>query len=215
MTSGYTIARPKTTDLKLPGMSENATDIDLHMTECPRDSGVETNLRCARCDDPICPRCMVYAPVGSKCPDCASIGGPQIFKVTQSDLMRIGFLGGAAAIGFGAIAAIVLTALWSLDILEGITQTIWLIVVGVAQFAGIMGVSQAMVLIGGRKYSTSLRILAAVLSLTFYVAEVMFVELIGQLFPTLLVTAGIVVHLPGLIGFAFGTFYAMQRFRTL
>ena len=196
-------------------MSENATDIELHMTECPRDSGVQTNLRCARCDDPICPRCMVYAPVGSKCPDCASIGGPQIFKVTQGDLIRIGILGGAAAIGLGLVAAIVLTTLWSLDILQGTTYTIWLIVVGVAQFAGALGVSQAMFLIGGRKYSTSLRIMAAVLGLVFYVAEVMFVQLISQLFPTLLISSNIVVHLPGLIGFAFGIYYAMQRFRTL
>ncbi|MYA59711.1 MAG: hypothetical protein F4X40_04020 [Chloroflexi bacterium] len=196
-------------------MSENATDIELHMTECPRDSGVETNLRCARCEDPICPRCMVYAPVGSKCPDCASIGGPQIFKVTQGDLMRIGILGGAAAIGLGLVAAVILTTLWSLDILQGTTYTVWLIVVGVAQFAGALGVSQAMLLIGGRKYSNSLRIMAAVLGLVFYVAEVMFVQLIGQLFPTLLLSSNIVVHLPGLIGFAFGIYYAMQRFRTL
>ncbi len=196
-------------------MSENATDIELHMTECPRDSGVETNLHCARCGDPICPRCMVYAPVGSKCPDCASIGGPEIFKVTQSDLVRIGVLGGAAAIGLGLVAAVVLTTLWSLDILQGTTYTVWLIVVGVAQFAGALGVSQAMFLIGGRKYSTSLRIMAAVLGLVFYVAEVMFVQFIGQLFPTLLLSSNIVVHLPGLIGFAFGIYYAMQRFRTL
>ncbi len=196
-------------------MSENATDTELHMTECPRDSGVETNLRCARCEDPICPRCMVYAPVGSKCPDCASIGGPQIFKVTQGDLMRIGILGGVAAIGLGLVAAFVLTTLWSLDILQGTTYTVWLIVVGVAQFAGALGVSQAMFLIGGRKYSNSLRIMAAVLGLVFYVAEVMFVQLIGQLFPTLLLSSSIVVHLPGLIGFAFGIYYAMQRFRTL
>ena len=188
--------------------------MELHMTECPRDSGVETNLRCSYCSDPICPRCMVYAPVGSKCPDCASIGGPEIFKVTQNDLIRIGILGGFAAIALGGIAALVLSALWSLDILEGTAQTIWLIVVGVAQFVGIMGVSQAMFTIGGRKYATSLRILAAILALIFYVAEVMFVELIGQLFPELLVNPGIVVHLPGLIGFAFGTYYAMQRFRT-
>lgn len=196
-------------------MSENASDIELHMTECPRDSGVETNLRCARCEDPICPRCMVYAPVGSKCPDCASIGGPQIFKVTQGDLMKIGILGGAAAIGLGLVAAVVLTTLWSLDILQGTAYTVWLIVVGVAQFAGALGVSQAMFLIGGRKYSTSLRIMAAVLGLVFYVAEVMFVQLISQLFPTLLLSSSIVVHLPGLIGFAFGIYYAMQRFRTL
>ena len=196
-------------------MSQNATDVELNMTECPRDSGVETNLRCAQCSDPICPRCMVYAPVGSKCPDCASIGGPAIFKVTQSDLIRIGVLGGLVSIGVGAMVAVILTALWSLEILEGTNSSIWLIVVGVAQFAGVMLVTQAMQLISGRKYATSLRIMAAVLALLFYVAEVMVIEVIDGVFPNLLVGAGIVVHLPGLIGFAFGTYYAMQRFRTL
>ena len=210
MTSGYTIARPKTTDLKLPGMSENATDIDLHMTECPRDSGVETNLRCARCDDPICPRCMVYAPVGSKCPDCASIGGPQIFKVTQSDLMRIGFLGGAAAIGIGIAVAAVLGLVGSLEVLAEIPRTIWLIVVGIAQFGGAMAVSQVMRVVGGLKYSTKLRVMAGVLALLFYVSEVFFFsEILG-----FDVRVAGLVDVAGLIGFAFGTYYAMQRFKT-
>ena len=138
-----------------------------------------------------------------------------MFKVTQSDLIRVGVLGGLVSIGVGAVAAVILTALWSLEILEGTNSSIWLIVVGVAQFAGVMLVTQAMQLISGRKYATSLRIMAAVLALLFYVAEVMVIEFIDGVFPNLLVGAGIVVHLPGLIGFAFGTYYAMQRFRTL
>ena len=196
-------------------MSENTTELELSMTECPRDDGIQTNLRCGQCNVPICPRCMVYAPVGSKCPDCASIGGPAIFKVTQSDIIRIGILGGITAVGIGAVAAIILTALWSLDILEGTSSSIWLIVVGVAQFAGVMGVAQIMQAISGRKYSNSLRILAGVLALLFYVAEVMIVGAIGQIFPTLLVGPGILVHLPALIGFGFGTYYAMQRFKPM
>ena len=87
--------------------------------------------------------------------------------------------------------------------------------VGVAQFAGVMGVAQIMQVISGRKYSNSLRILAGVLALLFYIAEVMAVEVIGQIFPTLLVGAGILVHLPALIGFGFGTYYAMQRFKPM
>ena len=196
-------------------MSENATEIELNMTQCPRDQEVETNLRCGQCGEPICPRCMVYAPVGSKCPDCASIGGPAIFKVTQSDIIRIGILGGISAVGIGALAAVILAALWSLDILEGTSSSIWLIVVGIAQFAGVMGVAQIMQAISGRKYANSLRILAGSLALLFYIAEVMVVEVIGQLFPTRLVGAGILVHLPALIGFGFGTYYAMQRFKPM
>lgn len=40
-------------------------------TTCQRHPGVDTRLRCASCDVPICPRCAVDAPVGMRCPDCA------------------------------------------------------------------------------------------------------------------------------------------------
>ena len=194
-------------------MSENANDMDLHMTECPRDSGVETNLHCAQCGEPICPQCMVYAPVGSKCPDCASIGGPVMFKVTQGDLIKTGVLGGLAAVGIGLASAVTLVALWSLDILAGVNSSIWLIVVGVAEFLGVMGVVYAMEMIGGRKFSMSLRIMAAALALLFYVSQIMAIEVIDGLVPDRIINAQLVVHLPGLIGFGFGTYYAMQRFK--
>ncbi len=194
-------------------MSENATELELNMTDCPRDQGVETNLRCGQCGDPICPRCMVYAPVGSKCPDCASIGGPVMFKVTQNDLIRIGIVAGLAALGIGIASAVTLVALWSLDILAGVNSSIWLIVVGVAEFLGVMGVTYAMQLVAGTKYSTSLRIMAAGLALLFYLTQVMAIEIMAGMFTELLIGPGIVVHLPGLIGFGFGTYYAMQRFK--
>ena len=196
-------------------MRENLPNTQLSMTQCPRHTDVETNLRCGQCDEPICPRCMVYAPVGSKCPDCASIGGPAIFKVTQGDLIRTGLLGGLSAIGLGIGVAVILSALWSLDILEGTNSSIWLVLVGVMQFGGVMGVTYAMQLIAGRKYATSLRIMAAVLALLFYVAEVMAIEALNGIIPDLRIGPGLVVHLPGLIGFAFGTYFAMQRFKGL
>lgn len=194
-------------------MSQNTTDLDLNMTECIRHSEVETNLRCAQCADPICPRCMVYAPVGSKCPDCASIGGPVMFKVTQSDLIKTAVLGGLAAVGVGIASAVILVALWSLDFLAGVNSSIWLIVVGVAEFLGVMGVTYAMELIGGRKYSMSLRVMAAGLALLFYVSQIIGIEIIDSLLPDRIISAQLVVHLPGLIGFGFGTYYAMQRFK--
>jgi len=47
---------------------------------------------------------MVYAPVGSKCPDCASIGGPEIFNVSQNDLIRVGALSTVATIAIGGFS---------------------------------------------------------------------------------------------------------------
>ncbi len=40
-------------------------------TSCQQHPSVETRLRCANCDTPICPRCATDAPVGMRCPDCA------------------------------------------------------------------------------------------------------------------------------------------------
>ena len=37
---------------------------------CYRHPERETGIRCARCERPICPQCMVSASVGFQCPDC-------------------------------------------------------------------------------------------------------------------------------------------------
>jgi hypothetical protein len=38
---------------------------------CAAHPNEETYVRCARCDTPICVRCMVDTPVGKKCRDCS------------------------------------------------------------------------------------------------------------------------------------------------
>ena len=39
--------------------------------QCARHPQVETFVRCGRCEQPICPNCMVAAPVGVRCRDCS------------------------------------------------------------------------------------------------------------------------------------------------
>ncbi|UCM89126.1 rhomboid family intramembrane serine protease [Streptomyces marincola] len=43
---------------------------DPGLAHCYRHPDRETGIRCARCDRPICPSCMVSAPVGYQCPEC-------------------------------------------------------------------------------------------------------------------------------------------------
>jgi membrane associated rhomboid family serine protease len=38
--------------------------------QCYRHPGVETGVHCTRCGRPICPDCMIPAPVGHQCPEC-------------------------------------------------------------------------------------------------------------------------------------------------
>jgi membrane associated rhomboid family serine protease len=39
---------------------------------CYRHPGEETLVHCTRCGRPICPRCMIPAPVGHHCPECVA-----------------------------------------------------------------------------------------------------------------------------------------------
>ncbi len=69
------------------------------MKKCVNHPQVETAVSCSSCGDPICPDCMIYTPVGAKCPDCARM--PKSARVT----LRPGRLLLAVAAGLGAAAA--------------------------------------------------------------------------------------------------------------
>ncbi|MGI9659548.1 MAG: rhomboid family intramembrane serine protease [Gaiellaceae bacterium] len=40
-------------------------------TVCYRHKNIETAVSCSDCGKPICPDCMVFGPVGIRCPDCS------------------------------------------------------------------------------------------------------------------------------------------------
>lgn len=67
---------------------------------CARDPSVETYLRCGRCEKPICPRCLIQTPVGSRCRDCAQLRRLPMFEVRPLHYLKglgAGVLGGVAA----------------------------------------------------------------------------------------------------------------------
>ena len=71
-------------------------------TYCAEHSDTPTNLRCTRCDKPVCPRCMVQAPVGIRCREHGQGQKLPTYQVSRGFLARgigaslvIGVLGGA------------------------------------------------------------------------------------------------------------------------
>ena len=74
---------------------------------CLRHRQTETGLRCARCNDPICPECMVQAAVGHLCPSCVSWERNPVGQVATSRLL----LALASGMGAGILLAVAVTAL--------------------------------------------------------------------------------------------------------
>lgn len=76
---------------------------------CRRHNDVETSVSCARCGDPICPSCMVHAPVGVRCLDCARARPLPTFDVSTPFLLRaVG--AGVAVAGLGG--AVISGVIW-------------------------------------------------------------------------------------------------------
>jgi hypothetical protein len=59
--------------------------------QCSKHPDTETQLSCARCEKAICPKCLVHAPVGIRCRDCAPARPARTRR-------GIGILGGAVVV---------------------------------------------------------------------------------------------------------------------
>lgn len=74
---------------------------------CARHPSVETAISCATCGTPICPDCMVQAPVGIKCRDCARQPRSALVRLKPQRALRAV----AAGIGVAGAVAVVLALL--------------------------------------------------------------------------------------------------------
>ncbi len=72
---------------------------------CATHPNVETNLRCGKCDKPICPKCMIQTPVGARCRECARLKRIPTYNITPVQYTK--------AIAVALVLSIVTGIVWS------------------------------------------------------------------------------------------------------
>lgn len=75
------------------------------LTYCQRHPTVESVLRCGRCDAFICPRCLVFTPAGTRCPDCAQLRRPPMYELSATHYLRATGAALVMAVVFGVAGA--------------------------------------------------------------------------------------------------------------
>ena len=78
--------------------------------KCRKHSEITTSLKCSRCGDYICVKCVFHSPVGVRCPKCAKVKKIPTFEVTKIYLLRavvtamlLGVLSGFLLVVLGSI----------------------------------------------------------------------------------------------------------------
>lgn len=89
-------------------------------TYCANHPNTASKLRCGRCEAVVCPRCMVHAPVGMRCPDCAQLRRLPTYEVTGGYLARALATGLALAAGTGVALALLSPVLHRVPFLDTI-----------------------------------------------------------------------------------------------
>ncbi|HIF71834.1 MAG TPA: hypothetical protein EYQ61_04700 [Dehalococcoidia bacterium] len=170
---------------------------------CLRHPEVASNLRCGRCDDLICPQCMVQSPVGARCPDCASIGQAPIFRSTPVELTTTIALSALGAAGFGFAYAIIVWIFWTfLPFNFQIGNVATSLLVGLAGAPIGEYVRKA----GKYKLDKRLRIVAAITVFVAWFIGINIASFMG-------VPGGLFTNIIALIGLGIGVYVAMNRVR--
>jgi B-box zinc finger len=78
------------------------TSADTTPMTCAYHPGRPANLRCNRCDKPICSKCAVLTPVGYRCKECVR-GQQRIFETAHWFDFAIAFVVSAVAAALGSL----------------------------------------------------------------------------------------------------------------
>ncbi len=77
------------------------------VSRCHWHPEVETRLSCARCQKPVCPQCVVQAPVGLRCRECGRATRMPTYDVGPSYLARAAAVAAGVAVVGGIVWAVV------------------------------------------------------------------------------------------------------------
>ena len=121
---------------------------------------METNLRCGKCGELICPDCLVHTPVGVRCADCAQVRRVPTYDVSGQFLVRGVIAGLLLGIASGVLFVLVFKFLpeYLLLIMSfGTLRIVAALIVAGFGYAIGAGISLAV----NRKRGRSLKIVAA------------------------------------------------------
>jgi hypothetical protein len=99
------MASPATEDTNTPPAETTRPETQVEQATCYRHPERETAVSCSDCGRPICTDCMVYSPVGIKCPECARLPRSARVRIKPDRLalaIAAAALGGVA-MGFGIL----------------------------------------------------------------------------------------------------------------
>jgi hypothetical protein len=122
-----------------------------NVLHCANHPGVETSLRCNRCDKPICPKCAVKAPVGYRCRECVKSQQKIFDTAVWYDYL----------LGFFVAGFLSLIASFLISLIGGIGFIGWFLIIIAAPTAGV-AIAEGARLVIRRRRSRSLFITIAV-----------------------------------------------------
>lgn len=112
---------------------------------CANHPGVETRLRCKKCEKPICPKCVVRTPTGYQCKECIRDQQKKFDTSLPQDYV-IGFIASAvlSAIGSFLISLVGLIGFFGIFLAFIVAPTIG------------VGIAEAVRMVTGRRRSLTL-----------------------------------------------------------
>jgi hypothetical protein len=127
-------------------------------TYCVRHPTTETSISCGRCGDAVCHRCVLHAPGGQRCPDCAQSKPSPTFDVPLPFIARgLGAGLGIALVG-GILVSLVINLIKKFDLPDSV------FFIATAALVALLGylIGEGISLAVNRKRGKRLKIVAAV-----------------------------------------------------